>query len=380
MNQIARRSSQPIVPIPQVDGIIIRLATAADIAFCDQMQKFHANKLGFMYWRCYEEAVSIGNSLYIAEDARRVPMGFILAKDRYSSQDHVGIVYQLAVAPVQMRAKIGANLLKAFIAGAAWGMRLLSCYCAQDLEANHFWEQMGFLPIAFRTGSRRTQRCHIFWQRRVRSGDVSTPFWFPSSTSRGAVNEDRLVIPIPAGVHWSEAKPVLLPSLAGNGLAANGLPLPRQKQLPAAKPVLSYRERMEKQRASSRHLQGRLPGHVRVQSRTGIVHVPMLDDPEKVAEVQAKKKPAKPRAKVSAEHKAQSRELRDRFLEELNAQGLIESGKYDPSRLLGDVPLGRVGVFADQSRPQIEHAPIPALQPDPVAGRSGLGVDFDPVE
>ena len=72
--------------------------------------------------------------------------------------------------------------------------------------------------MAFRTGSRRAgqkkePRIHIFWQRRIREGDVETPFWFPSETSGGAVRENRLVLPIPPGTHWSDAKPAVLPGM-----------------------------------------------------------------------------------------------------------------------------------------------------------------------
>jgi hypothetical protein len=66
---------------------------------------------------------------------------------------------------------------------AVW-MQLYCCWCAQDIEANRFWESMGFVPLAFRAGSREEGRVHIFWQKRIRAGDETTPYWFPAQTSQ----------------------------------------------------------------------------------------------------------------------------------------------------------------------------------------------------
>src|SRR5881227_1087047 len=113
--------------------------------------------------------------------------------------------------PDRQRSLVGATLVKAMFERAAYGCRLFCCWCAQDIEANRFWESLGFVPLAFRAGSREKGRVHIFWQRRVRAADETTAYWFPSQTTGGSIREDRLVFPIPPGVGWREAMPVLLP-------------------------------------------------------------------------------------------------------------------------------------------------------------------------
>src|SRR5947207_4541238 len=105
-------------------------------------------------------------------------------------------------------------MVKAMFGRVAWGCKLFCCWCAQDIEANRFWESLGFVPLAFRAGSRDKGRVHIFWQKRIRAGDVTTPYWFPSQTTGGSIREDRLVFPIPPGTHWSDAKPIILPALS----------------------------------------------------------------------------------------------------------------------------------------------------------------------
>src|SRR5687768_16492643 len=64
---------------------------------------------------------------------------------------------------------------------------------------------------AFRAGSDKKKRVHIFWQRRVNADDQSTAYWYPSQTNAGAMREDRLVFPIPPGTHWRDVQAVVLP-------------------------------------------------------------------------------------------------------------------------------------------------------------------------
>src|SRR5213078_4657613 len=124
----------------------------------------------------------------------------------------------------EQRRLIGATLLRAAFDRAAYGCRLFCCWCAQDIAANHFWESLGFVPLAFRAGSRDKGRVHIFWQRRTRAGDTTTPYWFPSQTTSGAIREDRLVFPIPPGVRWDDPMPRILPEVARGHLPQSGNP------------------------------------------------------------------------------------------------------------------------------------------------------------
>src|SRR5262249_13786325 len=142
-----------------------------------------------------------------------VPVGYCIGTDCYFKHDNMGIIYQLNVAPGKQRHLVGASLVKAMFDRAAYGCKLFCCWCAQDIEANRFWESLGFVPLAFRAGSSAKGRIHIFWQKRIREGDTTTPWWFPSETKGGMMQEDRLVFPIPPGTHWSDAKPIVLPGM-----------------------------------------------------------------------------------------------------------------------------------------------------------------------
>src|SRR5688572_16687997 len=210
--------------LPVRGDVSIRPATMADVPFMDALQKAHSKQLGYFPTKQFEGYIAQG-AVLIAESpspqpSPRVPgegegLGYVIAKDRYLKRDELGVVYQLCVAPGNQRKQVGAALVKAVFERSAYGCRLYCCWCAQDIEANRFWESMGFLPIAFRAGSEKKSRVHIFWQRRINADDATTPYWFPSKTESGAIREDRLVFPIPPGTHWTEVKAVQLPGVGG---------------------------------------------------------------------------------------------------------------------------------------------------------------------
>src|SRR3954451_1949077 len=185
----AESSSVPL-PAPRV-AISIRPATMEDLPFLDSLQKLHTKQVGWMPTKQLEGKIKLGHVI-VAEDEQRTPVGYCIGNDQYFKRDDVGIIYQMNVTPGRQRGLIGATLVKAMFERAAYGCRLFCCWCAQDIAANRFWEAMGFVPLGFRAGSRDKGRVHIFWQRRVRAGDETTPYWFPSQTGGGSIREDRL--------------------------------------------------------------------------------------------------------------------------------------------------------------------------------------------
>jgi hypothetical protein len=259
-----------------------------------------------------------------------IPVGYCIAKDKYSGRDDVGIIYQLNVMPARQKHLVGAMLIQATFARAAYGCRLFSCWCAQDIQANFFWEALGFFPLAFRTGSRGKQRTHIFWQRRVREGDVTTPLWYPCETRGGAIREDRLVFPIPPNVHWRDAKPIVLP---GSPLDPGGelVPLVNAAQKREPRRIVSTAQKIAVVRSQSKHLRGLPAGKAAVITGGGIRYINRADH---VPESKSNPAPKEPAAKFDPKFAAMTRQLRDQYLERLNAQPVPALGKYEPGRPL----------------------------------------------
>jgi ribosomal protein S18 acetylase RimI-like enzyme len=334
-------ASSPILhaPVPRVP-IAVRVATTADLPFMDSLQKAHSKQLGYFPTKQFEGYIEQGTVLIaettqprrredaeqcaenpaddlmfvsapprlrgcISTSAERV--GYVIAKDRYLKRDELGVVYQLCVAPGNQRKLIGASLLKAVFERSAYGCRLYCCWCAQDIAANHFWESMGFVPVAFRAGSTGKKRVHIFWQKRINADDAETKWWYPFQTNGGAIRAARVVFPIPPGTHWSEVRAVAVPS-CGAGL----------------QPVLEDARHGLKTRATkSAHKPAPAPmGGFRFQSDVEPVKNPKQKKPKPLA------------VRIDPKYLKAARELRDRYLEHVNgASALPEpSGKYDVAR------------------------------------------------
>jgi hypothetical protein len=328
-----------IIPIPRI-AINVRPGTMDDLSFIDSLQKMHTRQVGWMPTKQFEGKIRLGHVLVAEQVAScellvasedqpatrnkqpATPLGYLIGNDQYFKRDDLGIIYQLNVAPTKQRGLIGASLLKAQFDRSAYGCKLYCCWCAQDIEANRFWEAMGFVPLAFRAGSRGKGRVHIFWQRRIRAGDVTTPYWFPSQTTSGAIREDRIVLPIPPGTHWRDAKPIVLPSEASAELK-----------------VLSAEDQKKPRRKRTQNSAGTRDSGCRTQHsirRNGLV----FDIPkqgEALPVVRAQKQPKK-KTRNDPKLVAAARELRDRWLEKVNDDpSLLESsGKYEVARAIVD--------------------------------------------
>lgn len=318
-----------IVPVSRVP-ITVRAATMGDYPFIDRLQGMHSKALGFMPKAQLEGKIARGEVL-VAEDEARLPIGYCISSDRYFKHDDVGIIYQMNVSPGVQRKLVGATLLRAVFERAPYGCRLFCCWCAQDLDANYFWESLGFVPLAFRAGA-GGKRTHIFWQRRIREGDTTTPYWFPAKTDGGHMREDRIVLPIPPGVHWKDPMPILLPEA--------------QKALPDSEVARAPRPCRKKSTSTGEAPVPQLMPPTRRRVQFGAA--PIAPAPEPVA----KTKPAKQkREKVKADPVlvAKARELRDRWLEKVNE---------DPALLLsggaqGKYAVGRELTESSSATPQL---------------------------
>ncbi len=352
MADIILSDSAPVVlPAPRVD-IRVRPGTDADIDFIDSLQKQNSKQLGFMNRPTLEGKVKLGHVLVAvaatpaspirapddntergdAGVAATSPVGYLIGNDRYKHRDELGVIFQMCVAKNYRRSLVAANLLKTQFEQSAYGCKLYCCWCAQDIEANRFWESMGFVPLAFRAGSEKKSRIHIFWQKRIRAGDTQTPWWFPSETSGGLMDAARIALPIPPGMTWQDELPRLLPTA--------GVPtVPAERALPAMNEPGESKLRERKTSAPPRPSGGLFFGK------------------PKPAEGEIEK-PAKPKRvkKNDPALAAKARELRDRYLEQYNsAPPALSNGKYDVSRMIGDqtrievIDAANIGAMRTQS-------------------------------
>ena len=414
-------------PIVARQPIAIRAGTSADLPFIDRLQKQQSREVGFLPMMALEGKVKLGQVL-IAEKLRvesrewRVeeredgessalnsplstansPLGYLIAADRYQKRDELGYVTQINVLPEYRRSLVAGQLLQAQFDRSAYGCRLYCCWCAQDLKANEFWEAMGFTAIAFRTGSMTRgkklrvesgecrveegkdgessaphaplstansplrARVHIFWQKRVRAGDATTPWWYPSQTGGGVIRADRLVFPIPTGVHWKDVGAIELASQAtvDGGLSivektADGagdistidiqhstIDAPRSKRQKKAPPPVARPPVSPRARGGFWAMQEGVPDTFKTQKQ-------LADEAKAARRAERSGTHRSPRATAkAATHKpvapsidprltAMSRELRDQWAERADTIVSPTLGKHDVKRIAQASTLAR---------------------------------------
>jgi ribosomal protein S18 acetylase RimI-like enzyme len=352
---ITREPSSSLLALP-ASGVSLsfRKGDDGDFDFIESLQKRYNNELGFFRKSWIEGYLKKGWVLIACDAQTGERVGFCAYRDRYQKRDELGIIYMLCVAPTVQRKFVGAAILKEVFERSPYGCRMYCCWCAQDLAANRFWESMGFVAVAFRTGSRtrgrkiadantggrsgnrkskienrQSARVHLFWQKRIRAGDTATPWWFPSMTSGGALGEERLVLPIPPGVHWSEAKPIVLPGEdAGSEQSAVG----GEGEVAALPPTEARRPRTRRPKAEPAEPAAPVKP---VRRPATLSFAPVVEVVEAVEPAKAKKvREKKPKAKFDPRYVEAARELRDRWLDEVTAGRLLleATAKYDVAR------------------------------------------------
>lgn len=396
-----RESSALPLPVPRLE-VNIRLAVPDDVEAIDALQKPMTKAVGFLHFGAIKGYIEKGDVLIAeaATDHRRdacatvtsspphplTPSslaGYIIGRDSYYRNQTCGYITQLNVHPDYRRHLVGAKLVEALFERAAYGCKLYSCWCAQDLPANYFWESIGFVPIAFRTGSEQKERIHIFWQKRIRTGDTETEYWYPNKTSGGQIGEDRIAVPIPPGTHWSDAKPTILPGL-------NGVPMYKEPTaLPAGleEEIKALSKREKKPPAKEKEKSAKRPKNL--ISRGGLRSPTAAEVAAKQAAAQRQKQDAEREEKLKEARKAKrkrqkrkysdefiaaAREFRDRFIESAHQPGnegliALPKGKYEVSRAI-EGPAGLEGMLGTDALSGDE-ASTPMLTgetPEPLTG------------
>jgi len=330
-----------------------------DLTFIDKLQRIHTKMVGYFPTGQFKGYIEQG-AVLIAYDRsmghQAQSLGYIISKDRYLKRDELGVIYQLNVVPGVQRKLVGASLVKSAFERSAYGCRLYCCWCAQDIQANYFWQSLGFVPIAFRAGSTGKKRVHIFWQRRVHQDDFTTGWWYPYQTNSGAIRQDRLVFPIPPGVDWRDVS-------AGADIAPQGFEMKAiQDKVKKTRGPRKKAKEIEETKSVAELNAGKVAivvgGRIRYVSRP--TNLPKALEVQKPVEPKAVVAPvAALPVKVNMPPAAgpkfdpalllKVRELRDRFLERVEIDSFgPATGKYEVGRI--SVQGANAGLRVEQSK------------------------------
>jgi len=123
----------------QEKWVTIRKARLADISYIDHLRAKNSEAVGFIPRVRYEMEVDgrRGGGILICEDNTEL-VGFI-----YVTHNNYGVTHiqQIAIQEDARRMERGRVLIEAARRKTDW---LLSCRCAEDLEATEFWKSLGF--------------------------------------------------------------------------------------------------------------------------------------------------------------------------------------------------------------------------------------------
>ena len=126
-------------PYYQDKWVTIRRATLADISYIDHLRARNSEAVGFIPRVRYEMEIdgSRHGSVLVCEDNGDL-VGFIYATHNNHGVTHI---QQIAIQGDARRLERGTALVEAVKRDTDW---LISCRCAEDLEATEFWQSLGF--------------------------------------------------------------------------------------------------------------------------------------------------------------------------------------------------------------------------------------------
>lgn len=133
-------------------GTMLYRGIPSDWSFLDALRKKEGKALGFIpkerYLSIMERRESYGRARYRYEDVLIAfdnddPTGFAYVS--YGPKSHVGNIYQIVIREDARRWHRAALVLDYFEAQATERLcTTAKCRVAVDLEANHFWQAMGY--------------------------------------------------------------------------------------------------------------------------------------------------------------------------------------------------------------------------------------------
>lgn len=188
------------------NSMAVREAALTDMVYIDSLQKKHGEQLGFMAWSWIRAAI-IDRHCWVGTENGE-PACYVLGKPRYKDQYAVGIIYQACVQYDAQRRTLGFALVQAFLGAMAISTEQLVLWCAQDIEANLFWNACGFKALAWRVGGKKATRIHICWSYARDPDKPLDQHWFPESTTGGSMKAWRRVQKLEPGESWVDPKRV----------------------------------------------------------------------------------------------------------------------------------------------------------------------------
>jgi len=134
-----------------MSGFVIRKATFVDVDTIKNLADAHKHELGFVRRPALVRSVR-RQEMLVAENSLGI-VGFIEYHHRLDCQT---TLYHIAVCSDYQRQGVGQRLVDALIRDAAQrNKRFIQVKCPVDLQANEFYERLGFSRVDVQPGRNR---------------------------------------------------------------------------------------------------------------------------------------------------------------------------------------------------------------------------------
>ena len=124
-----------------------RLAQIVDLPRLLNICKTESNKLGFIPWPRFGDDIRKGRIIVACEDDNII--GYLM----HGPIKHVTFIHQCVVIESCRRFGVGTSLVEALEAKLPF-RGVLRLGCREELEANQFWQYLGFKKETSRPGGR----------------------------------------------------------------------------------------------------------------------------------------------------------------------------------------------------------------------------------
>lgn len=155
-----------------------RLARVQDHAYVEKLQRLFSEEVGFLSRQATCARLKQRNVLIALENSE--PAGFLLGAAAISTAQHIRPIYQAVIQFDAQRKHHGLQLVELLsIAATAAKQTIIQCFCRQDLDANAFWREAGFVKVALRdVNAHRGEPC-ILWRKPLVRMTAETLMFLP---------------------------------------------------------------------------------------------------------------------------------------------------------------------------------------------------------
>ena len=175
MTPVERKRIGPTLDTPEIGTTLAttpREKLRELITFVGSASKGSAHEIGFLTYAAYEEAHARNRLITLRRNNDLC--GFILYSLNQQRECRILQIWVRADARIIEHGRALIAWLEKKIAGPAncWCLR---CWCAEDLESNHFWPAVGFTFKHWRWGPANNPRRHKLWIRPLQPHILQAP-------------------------------------------------------------------------------------------------------------------------------------------------------------------------------------------------------------